>query len=365
MKKWIVLLLCFPVFAFAQKDQDKGFVIKGSIEGVADRSIVTLNDLNNPGDTVARAEVKNGSFVLEGKIAEPNLYQLNFNSAQKKSIVFLSNDVITLKGNIQNVQKLDVSGSSVQKDFQDFQNTFNPSFQKLNEMNQQMSARPDFQRNDSMMRNYMSLLQKIKADVDAFVNNKRSSPVAPFVLVVTNELEQDMGVVEKRFNLLDEKARQGFYGKIIKQQIDDSKIGAVGTEAIAFTQNDTAGNPVSLSSFRGKYVLIDFWASWCKPCRMENPNVVTAFNKFKGKNFTVLGVSLDRSREPWIQAIKDDELAWTHVSDLKFWNNEAAIKYKISSIPKNYLVDPSGKIIARDLRGPDLQDRLCELLGCN
>jgi hypothetical protein len=177
--------------------------------------------------------VKNGSFTLKGNITEPNLYQLNFNAVQKKSIVFLSNDLVTLNGNIENVQNIDVSGSSVQKDFKEFQRTFNPLFQKLTEMNQQLSARPEMQR-DSLMRSYLVLLQKIKSDVDQFVSNKRSSPVAPFVLVVTGELEQDPAVVEKRFNLLDDKVKQGFYGKILKQQIDDSKIGAVGTEAISF-----------------------------------------------------------------------------------------------------------------------------------
>jgi peroxiredoxin len=365
MKKWTVLIFLLPLLASAQKEGNTGFVIQASIEGLADKSVVTLNDLNNPTDTVAKTEVKNGSFTLKGVIKEPNLYQLNFNAIQKKAVIFLSNDAITIKGNTESIQNLQVSGSTIQKDFSEFQATFNPLFQQLTEMNQQINARPELQRNDSLMKAYMSLLEKIKTSIDQFVLNKRSSPVTPFMLLVTGELEQDPAVAEKRYDLLDEKIKQGYYGKIIKQQIEESKIGAIGTEALVFTQNDTAGKPVSLTSFRGKYVLIDFWASWCKPCRMENPNVVTAFNKFKGKNFTVLGVSLDRTREPWLQAIKDDQLAWTHVSDLKFWNNEAATKYKIQSIPRNYLIDPSGKIIAKDLRGPQLQDKLCELLGCN
>ncbi|MGI4806343.1 MAG: peroxiredoxin family protein, partial [Janthinobacterium lividum] len=131
-----------------------------------------------------------------------------------------------------------------------------------------------------------------------------------------------------------------------------------------FTQNDPEGKPISLSSFKGKYVLLDFWASWCGPCRQENPNVVKVYNQYKNKNFTVLGVSLDRpnGKDAWLKAIKDDGLTWNHVSDLQFWNNQVAKLYSIQSIPGNFLIDPTGKIIAKDLRGEELEQKLAQLI---
>src|SRR5690554_3266195 len=146
-------------------------------------------------------------------------------------------------------------------------------------------------------------------------------------------------------------------------QQDEAKKLVIGTLAPDFTQNDTIGNPISLASFKGQYVLLDFWASWCGPCRRENPNLVDAYNKYKDKNFTILGISLDRpdGKEKWIQAIHDDNLAWTQVSDLKHWNNEVAKLYGIRSIPQSYLLDPEGRIIATNLRGIGLHEKLAEL----
>jgi peroxiredoxin len=364
MKKLIAGLFLIPVAAIAQQKQP-GFVITGTVTGLAENSRVTLVDLNKPTDTLARALVKKGTFVLKGAVAEPNLHQLNFDVASKKSVLFMGNENITIKGNIENVQQFDVKGSAVNNDFADFQRIFNPLFQTLTSLNQKMYSQPNKQPSDSMMAAYKQAYDATVVAIEKFVTDKKNSPVAPFMLVVTRELEQDPIKLETRFNQLSIASQKGFYGQILLEGITNSKVGAVGSEAIEFTQNDTTGKPVSLNSFRGKYVLIDFWASWCKPCRMENPNVVTAYNKFKSKNFTVLGVSLDKVRESWIQAIKDDNLAWTQVSDLQYWNNAVARQYKIESIPQNFLIDPNGKIVGKNLRGQDLEARLCELLGCN
>ena len=147
----------------------------------------------------------------------------------------------------------------------------------------------------------------------------------------------------------------------MKQQLDEMRALSVGQVAPDFELPDPDGKMVKLSDLRGKYVLIDFWAAWCKPCRQENPNVVRLYNQYKDKGFEVFGVSLDRTKEDWVKAIADDQLTWTHVSDLKYFNSAAAELYKIEAIPATYMIDPDGKIIARDLRGPSLENKLAEL----
>jgi peroxiredoxin len=171
--------------------------------------------------------------------------------------------------------------------------------------------------------------------------------------------------LDSLFNSLSPDLKNTETAKIFKNSLEPLKHTAPGTMAPDFTQADVNGVPVKLSSFRGKYVLIDFWASWCGPCREENPNVVRVFNKYKEKNFTIIGVSLDKQsgRTDWLAAIKSDGLNWTQVSDLKFWNNAAAALYYVSSIPANFLVDPNGKIIAKNLRGDDLDAKLKEVLA--
>jgi len=362
MKKFLTVFAFFPGILIAQ-NQAKGFEVKGNVSGVADGKveIVTMSDDHTP---IVSDSIRNGVFTLKGSVTEPTLYFIVMSNEQPQYL-YLENKPITITGSKADMKNIKIEGSQSHTDFVEFNKKFNPLIAELNGFAALIQRENDEKKKETLFKQYDSVVNLVNTEVGKFVSEKKSSYVSAFLLSISAQVLGNPIVMEQRFNMLSEEVRNSEMGKGLAKSIAYFKVGAVGTDALDFTQNDVNGKPVALSSLKGKYVLLDFWASWCKPCRLENPNVVKVYNKFKDKNFTVLGVSLDQSKDAWVKAIQADKLAWQHVSDLQQWNNAAAQMYHIQSIPGNFLIDPNGKIVARDLRGEDLEKKLCEFIGCD
>ncbi len=363
MKNLILILFLSCTSLVLQAQQM--YSIKGTIKGAKENAKVTLRFDNQDSEILGETIIKNQQFELKGNITEVAMHVLAVEGSERNLGIFLDGSNVTVNGRIDSLSEATVTGSASHRSFVEFRTLFDPYFSKLDVLGKQLSNPAMQAKQDSLYTIARTIISDLNIKADDFIERNKQSAVTPLLLFILYNFFQQPDVLDERFVKLTEQSQKSYYGRMVNTIVMDNRIGKVGTEAIDFAQADTSGRMVTLQSFRGKYVLVDFWASWCGPCRMENPNLVSAYNKYKDKNFTVLGVSLDRDKNAWLQAIAKDGLQWTHVSDLKFWGNEAARLYKISAIPQNFLVGPDGIIVGRNLRGEELQMKLEEIFKSN
>ena len=355
MKK--ITLGLFALLFIGQLSAQK-LKINGNLKNLPDGTPIKLIDgmANKPVDS---AKSVDGKFTLGTKVESPTIYVLLFTpaNAQPAQIpVFVGNDQLEIVGDLRETPTMQFKGSATQDLYLTYMKTLTPKIQSLM-LDKSMAGSPaGAAAKDSLTKVVESKEADLTNTLTGLLKANNQSQVSTlFLIQCTNFVAYIKEHLGDLYALLDGPAKKGPFAELIEKSVQSAGLGKVGSVLPEFKQNDVNGKSVSLSSLRGKYVLIDFWASWCGPCRAENPNVVKAFNAYKTKGFTVLGVSLDQDKAKWLEAIKKDGLAWTHVSDLKYWNNEVAVKFGIQSIPANFLIDPNGVIIGKDLRGEDLE----------
>ena len=374
MKKTILLLLLLPFAAAAQK----GFTITGKVPGLKEPAKVYLATVQSGAfKDIDSATVTNGNFKFTGSLSEPcqaivrvkriNTPEVKYHPDQLG--LFIENAAIQISAK-DSVKNAVITGSVSEKESRQLDAITRPLTDKIiylnnryGKKNQQGVYLSSVDARKKAGDTIQGLVASIKNAKLKFVEGHLNSFMGLYtynLYILDNKFVPSE--VSPLFDRFSDKLKLSDLGKKTVEKLEIGKRRQTGAKATDFTQNDLNDKPFTLSSLRGKYVLVDFWASWCVPCRAENPNVVKAYAQLKDKNFEIVGVSLDQGKAAWAEAVRKDGLPWIHVSDLKGWKNEVAVMYGINSVPQNLLIDPNGQIIAKNLRGDELTQKLAELI---
>ncbi len=375
MKKLLFVALS-ATFLFSCSDgKIDGYSVKGTIDAVEDGEQVFIEVPSEMGGVVAidTAVVKNGTFEFVGKAEEIKLAYIQIGTLQWKVPFVLENEKITVTAYKDSLQTSKAGGSYNNEELTKFNANFDKISAKIDKFNKENMAEittarqnNDTEALEKLEKEYKALEGEVRGYMESYASENPKAFVSLMLLShLSNNPDTDFEKLKASAEALAPELKSTKIGKELEEKLKNLSATAIGQTAPDFSAPNPDGQMVSLKESLGKVTLIDFWASWCGPCRRENPNVVALYNEFHEKGFNIIGVSLDRPNEKdkWLEAIATDKLTWTQISNLQYWQDPIAKQYNVRSIPATFLLDESGKIIAKDLRGAELRAKVAEALG--